>query len=232
MAGLITVDLSDFKKLRRDLEKAKKSLPYTARKVLNNAAFILRSEWQSEVRNAFTLRNSYTVGSIRVEKATGTDLSSMQSKTGSVADYMERAEEGETVTGPVPAPAAAGNAPGSNKRTRLTRRAFQFGGIQVGAKGPKLGKRRQNAIALAIAMRKGERFVLLNRTTAKGKGIFEVRGVKRGKVNMRLIWSVKKGSMRVEATPTMARANKRARPHIERAIAAEWFKQGISRLFR
>lgn len=215
----IRVDLRGFEKLSRDLKTfAKRGVPYAIRDALNGSAFAVQKEWKSGVRQSFTLRNRYTEQSIRVDKAKGTNVGSMQSVTGTIADYMDDQEFGASTTGPVPGPAAAGNAPGSNKRTRLTRSAFRFGGVGVSRPTAKpLGKRRQNAIALAIAVRKGERFALLNRITSKGKGIFEVKGGKRG-AKTKLIWSLKKGSMKVKPTPTLTKALAMSTGHMNKAI--------------
>jgi len=207
----ITIDTRDFGKLHDELEKFRKTaLPYAQRNALNDCAFELRKQWQSEIKRAFVIRSPFTERSIRVDKATGLDTRTMKSVTGSVASYMGDQEEGATVHGrgkhkAIPAPAAGGGAPGSNQRPGLVRARYRVSAIQVGHPSlAKYGRRRQNAVVMAIAIRKGERFAILNRIKG-GKGIFEVRGLKRsGKT--KLIWDLSRSTVKVKPAPTMHRA--------------------------
>lgn len=220
----VYVDTRDFKKLHDHLERfKKKALPYAARDALNGCAFELRKEWQSQIRTTFTNRNNFTERSIRVEKASGTNLKTMQSRTGSVAAYMGDQEEGGTVKGrgkhkAIPAPTAGGGKPGGGARPRLVSSRFRLSSVSV--QQPSLaryGRRRQNAVVLAIAIRKHERFALLNRAKGKGRGIFEVKGLKR-KAKTKLIWNVSKGSVHVKPEPTMQRATNASGYRFERVI--------------
>lgn len=210
-----SVDTKDHKKLHKDIAKAQRSVPYAMRNALNDCAFHLRETWQMEIRAAFTLRNKFTERSIRVDKATGADPRSMQAVTGSVALFMGDQEEGATVRGrgkhkAIPGPGAAGMKAGA-KRTKVVRPQFRLGAINVNHPSlGRYGRRRQNAIVLAIAIRKGERFALLNRAKGRGRGIFEVKGLKR-KAKTKLLYNVSKGSVRVQAEPTMQRAIRRSR---------------------
>lgn len=219
----VYVDTRDFKKLHDHLERLKKrALPYAARDALNGCAFELRKEWQSQIRTTFTNRNKFTERSIRVEKASGIDLKTMQSRTGSVAAYMGDQEGGGTVKGSgkhkaIPGPAAAGMKPGA-RRTKTVRPRFHLGAINV--KSPSLakyGRRRQNAIVLAITIRKHERFALLNRSKGRGRGIFEVKGLKR-KAKVKLLYNVSKGSVKVKPEPTMQRATNASGWRFEKVI--------------
>lgn len=226
----VYVDTSDFKKLHDYLARFKKTaLPYAARDALNGCAFELRKEWQSQIRTTFTNRNNFTERSIRVEKASGTNLKTMQSRTGSVAAYMAEQESGGTRHArgkhlPIPAPVAGGGKPGGRSRPRLIGGRYKLGAVSVGHPNlAKYGRRRQNAIAMAIAIRKGERFALLNRAKGKGRGIFEVKGNKRaGKHHaggkLKLIWNVSQGSVKTKPEPTMRRAVNASGYRFERAI--------------
>jgi hypothetical protein len=220
----VYVDTRDFKKLHDHLERfRKRAIPYAARDALNGCAFELRKAWQSEIRTTFTNRNKFTERSIRVEKASGVDLKTMQSRTGSVAAYMGDQEGGGTVKGrgkhkAIPSPAAGGGRAGGTSRPKLVSGRYRHGSITV--KSPSLakyGRRRQNAIVLAIAIRKHERFALLNRSKGKGRGIFEVKGLKR-KAKTKLIWNVSKGSVKVKPEPTMQRAISASGWRFEKAI--------------
>lgn len=208
----ITIDTSDFKRLHAELEKFRqKALPHAQRNALNGCAFELQKSWRSEVRGAFINRNQFTERSIRVDQARGIDTRSMRAVTGSIADYMDEQEEGATIHGKgarkaIPSAYAGGGKPGGGIRPRVVRSAFRLSGIGVNHSGLKgYGRRRQNAIAIAIAVRKGERFALLNRAKAGGKGIFEVRGLKK-RASVKLVWDFSRGSVHIKPEPTMHRA--------------------------
>jgi hypothetical protein len=218
------VDTKDFKKLHRDIATfAKRAYPYAVRNALNGCAFELRKGWQVEIRRAFTTRNSFTERSIRVEKAAGTDIRSMQAVTGSVAPYMGDQEYGGTVRGrgkhkAIPSPVAGGGKAGGGKRPRMVAGRFKLSAISAPTQPiAKYGRRRQNAVVLAMAIRKGERFALLNRAKGKGRGIFEIKGLKR-KAKTRLIWNVSKGSVKVMPEPTMRTAVLRSKHAFERVL--------------
>lgn len=219
----VYVDTRDFRKLHDHLERLKKrALPYAARDALNGCAFELRKEWQSQIRTTFTNRNKFTERSIRVEKASGLDLKTMQSRTGSVAAYMGDQEGGATVKGggkhkAIPGPVAAGQKPGA-RRTRLVTAGKRLGAIHVNSPSlAKYGRRRQNAVVLAIAIRKREKHVLLNRAKGRGRGIFEVKGLKR-KAKVKLLYDVSRGSVKVKPEPTMQRATNASGYRFERVI--------------
>jgi hypothetical protein len=219
---MMKVELKGFPKLERDLQTfAKKAVPYAARNGLNGSAFALQDEWRGEVRRTFTLRNQYTVRAIRVDKAQGLDLRTMQAVTGSVAPYMADQEEGATVRGKsgkkaIPAPAAAGQAPGG-KRARTVRVGLRLSSISINEPATQsYGKRRANAIAIAVALRRGDRFAMLHRRKGGGRGIFEIRGGKRN-VRTKLIWDTRKRSVRVPAAPTLQSSIKSGMYRFERA---------------
>lgn len=219
----VYVDTKDFKRLHESLERfASKAYPHAMRNALNGCAFELRKGWQSEIRQTFTLRNRFTERSIRVEKASGIDVRGMKAVTGSVAPFMGDQEVGASVRGrsrhkAIPSPIAGGGS-GAGKRPRLVAGRYKLSAVMVASQPmAKYGRRRQNAVSLAIAIRKGERFALLNRTKGKGRGIFEVKGLKR-KAKTRLIWNVSKGSVKVKPEPTMRRAVARSKHAFERVL--------------
>jgi hypothetical protein len=104
------------------------------------------------------------------------------------------------------------------RRTKAVRSRFHLGAINVDSpKLRKYGRRRQNAIVLAIAIRKRERFALLNRASGKGRGIFEVKGLKR-KAKVKLLYDVSRGSVKVKPEPTMQRATNASGWRFEKVI--------------
>lgn len=212
----IEVKLQGLEKFQRDLETyRKRAIPYAARDGLNGCAFALMREWRREVKSTFTLRNQYTERSIRVERAQGLNLRTMVAITGSVAPYMGDQEQGAVIRGKgkhkaIPGPAAAGQAPGG-KRTRTVRAINRLSAIHVlHVNATRYGRRRQNAVAIAVALRKGQRHVLLNRRRGGGRGLFSVWGTRRG-VRTRLLWDVSRASVRVDPHPTLQRSLDRSR---------------------
>lgn len=206
----------DAKKALKDLRQFReKAIPYATRNALNRSAFHARAEWQVEVRGAFTLRNKYTESSIRVERATGKDTRGMIAKVGSVAAYMDEQELGATVRArgkhkPIPGPVAAGLQPGA-KRTKLVRAGNKLSALHVSRPVGKSSKQR-NAVALAMARRKGQKVALLERPKG-GKALFRLTGGRK-KVQTRLLWDLSRGSVRVKPTPTLQRTLARIQPRL------------------
>ena len=91
----VKVNIRDIERAVDKLEAvAEQSLPHATRNTLNSAAFDARKKWQDEIRGAFVLRNQWTERSIRVNKARGTNVRTMESAVGSVQPYMETQEKG------------------------------------------------------------------------------------------------------------------------------------------
>lgn len=215
----VYVDTSDHKKLQDGLRAHQKAYGYAVRNALNDCAFEHRKAWQAEIRRTFTNRNPFTERSIRVDKAQGTNVKAMKAVSGSVAVWMGDQEEGATVKGKggkhkaIPTQGARGG-----NRTKLVRAQYRVGAISV--LDPKLSKykrRQQNAIALAIAVRKKQRFALLNRISMKGRGLFEVKGLKRS-AKTKLLWNLSKGSVKLKPAPTMRHAILRSKSAFERIM--------------
>jgi hypothetical protein len=217
----VEVELKDFDRLQRDLQTfARKAVPYATRAALTSSAFAARQAWQAEIRGSFTLRNKFTERSIRVEKATGLVLGSMQATTGSVTDYLDEQESGATIRGgkhkPIPAPAAAGLKAGSSSRPRLVRAGNKLGALNALKQGKPRGntsKKRRNASAIAQAIAKGNKVALLERKKG-GRGLFAIAGGKR-KVRMRMLWDMSRGSVKVKPEPTLQRSLARISSKLE-----------------
>jgi hypothetical protein len=208
----ITVELRGFERFERDLRRmAKQAIPHAARNALNSSAFETQKRWRAEVKQSFTTRNSFTERAILVDKAKGLNTRAMVAVVGSVAPYMADQEYGGTVRGggskkAIPGPVAAGQSPGG-KRTRLVRAPNKLSAIHVRRPLQRYGKRRRNAVAIAIALSKKDRFVMLERKKGGGRGLFALKGTKRA-VRTRLLWDVSKRSVRVRPEPTLQRSMK------------------------
>lgn len=204
------------KKAVADLRKFRETaLPYAVRNALNRSAFHARAQWQQEIESSFTLRNAFTMRSVRYTKATGKDVGSMVAVVGSTASYMDEQEKGATIPGrgrhkPIPGPVAAGQAP-SGKRTKLVRAGNKLSALHV-QRVAGANRRQRNAVALAMARRSGARVALLERPTG-GKGLYRLFGGKR-KPQARLLWDLSRSSVKVRPEPTLQRTLKRIQPRL------------------
>ncbi len=185
-----------------------RAVPHGMRNALTSAAFEGRKVWQEEMRRTFVLRNTYTVRSVLVEKAGGTNIATMHAILGSTAPYMGKQEEGGRVMGkhgskPIPGPVAAGQPAGSH-RTRQVRAARRLSAIKAAHGRAVPGRIQRNAIALSVARRAGQKFALLERPKG-GKGLFLVGGGRR-KVKAKLLWDLSRKSVHVRAHPSLQRA--------------------------
>lgn len=224
---MFTVHIDD-RQAKRDLRKFREhAIPHAMRNALNTAAFETRRIWQNEVRSTFTLRNHFTERSILVEKARGTVPATMVAVVGSTAPYMGDQEHGAMVRGrsgkkAIPGPAAAGQPPGS-KRTRLVRAGARLGAIHLRRPSGGRSARQRNAIALSMARRSGTKDVLLERPKG-GKGIFRVSGGRR-RLQLRLLWDVSRGAVRVPRAPTLERSLARLQPKLGPILHAATLEQ-------
>lgn len=196
------VDLSDFKRLTRDLEKVSQvAVPYGVRNGLNALAFEGRRIWQEVLGETFILRNDWTTRRLHVDKATGTTITGMRSVLTSPDAYLDTQEEGGTSDHVVPTGVATGEGRGADPRRRLVRKPNRVSVITLGTRPRTAASRRQgNAIAVRMAAASGNRFVFLN--LGKRKGLFRVTGGGRtAKVDM--VWDTRSKSHRIKAKPTL-----------------------------
>jgi hypothetical protein len=223
---MFTVKITGAKEMVADLKRMReKAIPYALKNALTTAAFETRSIWQREIRSTFVNRNTYTANSVRVEQASTTKL---VAKTGSIADYMDEQEEGATIKGSgkhkaIPTAAAAGQA-GGGKRTKLVRGRFYLGAIQVAHPALSGGRRQQNAIAIAVARKKGQKVVLLNRPKG-GKALFLMGAGTKRKLKTRMLWDVSRGSVKVKPEPTLERSIAQVKPKLEHMMQASFAQQ-------
>jgi hypothetical protein len=234
MAGPVhwlQVDTSDVKRLSRDLETlSKKSAPYAMRNALTDVAFDARGEWSDQMRSSMTLRNTYTQRSLGVRKASGTNLRTMQSQVGSRLDYVAEREAGSTHVAhgkhgvPIPTSSAAGQGLRA-KRTRVVQRANYQTAIHLNQRGigaaTRRGRQQRNAVTIAMAQRKGNRFVFLD--LGRRKGIFKLTNSKRKPV--RMVYDLSRKSIRTKPNPMRARAIAVSAPRLPGFLAARLVQQ-------
>lgn len=216
---MIHIDLRDFKRFAKDLGALKQAaIPHAVRDTLNDAAFAARKEWVERVRKDLTLRNTFTVRSLQVAKASGVDIRVMRAVLGSVAPYMGHVEDGETKNAkgrhgvPIPTPSAAGQALAATRRTKPIRRGNWLSAIRL-QRGIAGSRKRRNAAVIAMAARKGGGFVYLD--LVGRRGLFKVVGRKRG-ARIRMLYDLSKRTVTSAPKPTLAEAVKFVGPRIER----------------
>ena len=190
---------------RRLTEVRRKAIPFATRKTLDDMAFFARTEAQKIITDKMVLRNRFTISSIRVDRAKGSNISTQRSVIGSIASYMDEQEYGGRKRGrggavAIPTAASAGQA---GRRTRLPRAAFKMGAIALRNGGRRRGANRKQQNAIAIATSKGG-FAFLD--LGNRKGIFKID--KKG--NPRMMHDLTRRSVTIPATKTILPASNKA----------------------
>jgi hypothetical protein len=203
-----TVRFNGLSKLFRDLEKFRaKAIPFAMRATLNETAFQARKLWVDEINRTLVTRNTFTERSLHVERATGRTVAGMRAVLGSRAPYMGKVEAGNTnPKGNVPTGVATGEGRGAKPRRRLVRRPNRVASIQLPAKLRQGSRKQRTAVTIAMAARKGHRYVFLE--LERRKGFFRVAGGKR-RPRIDMLWDTTQKSVRSKPYPTLAPALKR-----------------------
>jgi hypothetical protein len=215
-APMLRIDTRDIAKLERILRAVRtKAIPYANRNALNDMAFAARKQWRTEMERSFILRNRWTVGSIRVVKARGTDVSTMHSVIGSVSSYLGRQEFGGiSHEQAIPTAPAAGQAKGLVPRTRAVRAQNRL--------AQRIGKGRGRT-------RRQGKYRLVYLETDQAKGVFRVwgRGKKGGRV---LLWDLGHPTVmnpRIETLgPTVETVGRRGPRYYMRSLLREVRRAG------
>lgn len=224
---MIRADDKQIRQLEKDLQTfARKALPYATRELLNRAAFETRKRAQQNIRWNMTTRNQYTEQSVRVEKAGGSDIGSMASRTGSVADYLYRQEFGGVARGKggaaktIATPYSSGEPEGAQPRTRLPRKPNQMQAIQLKRYGAGAKNRKQrNLLAFKEAAAEGSKFVYMD--LGRRRGIFRILGGKRnGRV--RMVWDLTRRAVRTPKNPWLGPATDDTRQDMP-----GWYEQAL-----
>lgn len=205
----IDFEVPDLQRFNDALERfARRGIPFVARNTLNGAAFRGREIWTKVVLPAkLEMRNKWTVRSIRVVKARGRSIRRMESRLGSLADYMAIQERGGTERKkgthgvPIPTSVASGEGRGKQPRKKLVRRPNRLPNIRLTSLRPGMSAEQRRVVAVAMAARTKRRYVFMD--LGERKGIYRVRGGKRPKVD--LIWDLTKGSVVIPPSGTLAK---------------------------
>lgn len=197
----VRADLSDFKRLTRDLEKVSGvAVPYGARDALNAIAFEGRKLWQRELKDTFVLRNDWTTRRLIVEKAKGLSLSTLKSVLTSPDAYLLKQEIGGTEDHSVPTGVATGEGRGASPRRKLVRQPNKVGNIALGQRYRRGSRKQRNAIAVRMAAAEGRKFVYLE--LPKRKGLFRIKGGRRNP-ELDMVWDTTSKSHVVHPSPTL-----------------------------
>ena len=223
---MIDIDMREIDRLKRGLERvAKKAIPYATRNTLNAAAFATQRTSREEVKDEMTLRNRFTLQSIRVEQTRTLNIRQQAAIVGSTADYMEDQEFGTVKTkkgsqGVTIATSYSAGQGESRPRTRLPRRANTMASIRLSHRRNRGTSRKQrNLIAIMSAAESGQKYVFLD--LGRTKGIFKVVGGKR-RPKIRMVHDMSRTSVVIPRNPWLAPSVKKT----ER-IMPELFKRSL-----
>jgi hypothetical protein len=211
-------DLTQLKRLGRQLEKARiEGVPHAIRDYCNGAAFEARGEWIETIGNKLTLRNTWTVRSIRVEKARGIDIKRMSATVGSTAPYMADQEEGATNAKSgkhgvaIPTGASAGQK-GAKKRTKPIRGRNYLGNLRVTQRISGTRQRR-NAAAMQRAVKSGTRVAFLELANGK-QGLFRINGSAKRMGKPTMLYDLTRASTVTPPSATMQTSLKALEPRL------------------
>ena len=185
---------------------SKRGAAYAVRDTLNDLAFATKAAWPQRMGRKFILRNKWTIGSIRLEKATIGPIENMQSRVGSALPYMRTQELGGTehakgkygVT--IPTTSSAGQAMKAPSRTKLVQKKNWQSAITI-ARTVSGRRQRQNAVAVQLAAKSGG--VAFLRLAGGRKGMFRVSGGEGKRKRVRMIWDLSRKTVTVKPHPTL-----------------------------
>ena len=206
----------DIRRLERTLgEMSARAIPYATRNTLNQAAFAVRAEYQKNIRDDLINRNKFTERSVRVERAQGTNITTQKATVGSIADYMDEQEFGDTKTanGAFGVPLATSYSAGqTGQRTRLPRKPNKMQNINLrGRGGRSRSRKQQNFLAVRMAAQSGSKYVFLD--LDRGAGIFKVVGGKR-RPKVKMIHDLSRRSVVIPANPLLRRSTDAVAPRM------------------
>lgn len=202
----LEVNTEQLDELLHRLEKLRRSaVPYAIRDSLNASAWQAKREWGNEMDKKLTIRNTWTKRGIRTERARGTAIHRMESRVGSVREYMSRLEEGGVISDtrgvPIHTSVASGEGRGTRPRTKVVRPANRLNAIQR-HKGIKGNRSQKNWGAVQLALKSGAKNKVAYMEVGARKGLYKVSGSKKNP-QIDLLIDLTQTSHRVRARPTL-----------------------------
>jgi hypothetical protein len=216
--------MDDWRHLERVLkDMSKKAIPYAVMSTINDMAFATRDVAIQNIKNTFTIRNTWTAKGIQVQRAR---RPFDWAETGSKDDYMRGQEFGEVrhKRGSVGVPIAttySANQYGQPKRTKNVVSSMTLRRLTLKGKGKAKGK---NPAQAAIVAYKGAKGGFFYAETQRSKGIF--RALRNG---ARMVYDLSRRSVNIPARPWLEPAADRVTPWSRRIYASRLENQ-IARL--
>jgi hypothetical protein len=167
---------------------SKRAIPIAIQQTLTRSAQRTSTGAKGEILKKFTIRNKWTVRSVRYDRAEGLDVDTMASKAGSAQRYMAKQEDGFSTSGKLSPTGDAAGQPGAQKRTAAVR--ARFNRVKASARGSDVASLRnrrhpdQKRIASIIdARRRGDKFWYgqIKRDNPDTRGVWQLKGGRLGK---------------------------------------------------
>jgi len=200
-------EANELKELQKDLKQfGEREFAVINGMALNKTAFETMLEYKKITKRNFTLRNKFTISSIRFQKVKG--FQNQFSETGSIAPFMEDQEFGHTKTKKgkkgvgIPTTTASNESIGARPRQKVVPRPKRKGSIRLFRSRIKSKTRVQHVVATvkAAAGKRGNTFVYLPRLGKMTQGIYRIAGSKKNP-KIRLIYDLSRTSVRIPKSP-------------------------------
>lgn len=244
---MLELDTKELKKAQHRLErKAKDGVAWAIRRTLDEMAFQGRREYVRAAKKQMTLRNANTVRSIQFTKVKTMVIEHMESRYGSVENYMDLQERGgvERAKGKegvaIPTNVAATGSESSAKRLKDVRANMRVSRVQLRnkrIKGRSQGVRNKRKVVDAV--KSGKRYIYMD--LGRRKGIFRVKGGSKARklhpshgvigARVQMIHDLTRKSVSIPKNPMMARTHTTMRRRFD-ALASKNLTQQLRRALR
>ena len=178
---MFKIDAKDIDEFEKHLKTfGKRAYPFASKNTLNRSAFETQKIARRDIDVKMVTRNRFTKQSVQVDQTRTLNVSRQASIVGSIADYMEDQEFGDTrvKSGSEGVSIPTGYAAGQENaqiRTRLPRKGNKLANIRLKRRGRKgKSKKQNNGLKIWQAIATRNRFIFLD--LGKTKGIFKVVG--------------------------------------------------------
>jgi hypothetical protein len=185
----------------------RRGLDFAATNATNEVLFKVRENALDNIRGTFTLRNKWTTGSLRVQKAT---LRTLEGSVGSAQHYLRVQEDGGANVAtqglggaPMPTPSAAGEIGARTRRKPVYRqnRLTRLGRPLIVPDGVSMQRK---IAALHDALDGNRRRVVTD--LGGGRGVFQVEGDERH-MEVHMLYSLKQQRQQIAPKPWLEPAN-------------------------
>jgi len=188
-----------------------KAIPFAMLNANNTLGRMLQVKWKRELQRTMTLRNTWTLRSVKLVKSRKPDINTMRTIVGSRLEYLRKNEDGGAVVGRgkhglgVP----TNKARTGNSYKRLVARPNRMRNIFVKPRRGK-GRKQRNAIQIREA-RKNRKNVAMLELSSGGFGFFKTKGSS-PKSKLKMIWAINRKRIRIDSNPAMKRAVRQVLP--------------------